>query len=168
MAPSLVSIVAFGLVLSVAAFGQVIDVPAGASIQEAIDRAPAGAVLHLPEGVVRESLRITKDITLRSDIENPDRTILEAASPEGGITITGTSSPTVVLEGLTVRGAYGYLPDGLALSAPGHVILRAVHVADCLGHGVALYGGGSHHVGGLHGLGERSLRRLRPGRSGNS
>jgi len=121
---------------------QVIDIAPGTSIQQAIDQAPAGAVLQLPAGVFSESLTITKDITLRSDLASPDRTILEAASPEGAITITGTSNPIVVLEGLTVRAAYGFLPDGIAITAPASVILRAVHVADCEGSGVALYGEG--------------------------
>ena len=132
-------LVASAVALCIPALGQIIDVPPGASLQAAIDHAPPGSVLHLPRGVIRESLTITKDITLRSDAGDPSRTILEASSPEGAVTITGTANPTVVLEGLTVRAAYGLLPDGIAVAAPARVTLRAVHVEDCLGHGVALY-----------------------------
>ena len=133
---------AWAIILCIPVAGQIIDIPPSTPLQAAIDRSPPGSVLQLPRGTIRESLVITKDITLRSDADDPGRTILEPSSPEGVVTITGTEDPTVLLEGLTVRAAYGLLPDGIAVAAPAHVTLRAVHVEDCLGHGVALYAEG--------------------------
>ncbi|MFC2099560.1 right-handed parallel beta-helix repeat-containing protein [Candidatus Bipolaricaulota bacterium] len=130
-----------GLFYSTAA-AQIIQIPEGASIQEAIDRAPPGAVLQLPAGIFSESLTITEDITLRADPASPGRTILEAASPEGAIIITGTAAPHVVLDGFTIRGAHGYVPDGIAVYVPARMFLRSVHIMDCEGSGVALYGAG--------------------------
>lgn len=134
-----VSVVLFS---SIAVIAEIIQVPSGTSIQESIDRAPAGAILQLPAGIFIESLTITKDITLRSDPASPDRTVLEAASPEGAVRITGTAKPLVILEGLTIRGAHGYVPDGIVVYVPAQVFLRSVRLSDCQGSGLAIYGEG--------------------------
>ena len=52
-----------------------VTVQPGQSIQEAIDAAPAGAVILLSEGEWEENLEITKDLTLKG--AGPGKTVIK-------------------------------------------------------------------------------------------
>ena len=65
-------------------------------LQEAIDRAPAGAVIRLSAGTLRGNLHIDKPLTL---IGVPDSTRIEG---EGNGTVITITSPYVTLKNLTI------------------------------------------------------------------
>jgi len=78
------------------------------SIQEAVDKAQAGDVIPLGEGEWTENLVIDRSITLRG--QGADSTVLRAKERDvPAIDISapeGEEAPEVLLEGLTVTGAY--------------------------------------------------------------
>lgn len=65
-------------------------------LQEAIDRAPAGAVIRLSAGTLRGNIRIAKPLTL---IGTPGSTRIEG---QGNGTVITVTSPHVTLKNLTV------------------------------------------------------------------
>ncbi|MCI2426788.1 hypothetical protein LM597_05210 [Candidatus Acetothermia bacterium] len=57
------------------------------SIQEAIDRAPEGAVIYLGEGTWQENIKITKPLTLRG--QGPEKTVIKAVEAGPLVEIEG-------------------------------------------------------------------------------
>lgn len=102
---------------------EILRVTPGASIQAAIERAPAGAVIEIERGRYRENLRIDKTLTLRG---------LDRPTISGGLqgdTIRVTAED-VVIEGLIVTDSGDSLRDqnaGIYIRPGAH---RAV-VRDC-------------------------------------
>lgn len=89
-----------------------ITVQAGASLQVALDEAPAGAVICLPAGTWTENVRVTKPITLQG--EGPDKTILRSAQLAQPVLAVGPLiEPTgpVVLIGMALTSATGNCSD---------------------------------------------------------
>jgi S1-C subfamily serine protease len=99
---------------------QVLRVPQDyPTIQAAIDAAREGAIIQISQGVYREALQITKDLTLQG--AGRDLTVLDGEGLSYGIVIDGDIQVTV--DNLTVRnfGWHGLWVTGL--SSP-HVIVR--------------------------------------------
>jgi len=105
----------------------------GQSIQAAIDAAPPGSIVCLPEGKWVESIRITKTITLRG--QGAERTVIQAhkdGAPVVWIDGKVKGEPiNVVIEGVTIvglaleerGGAKLVVPANFAVLATGYVQL---------------------------------------------
>jgi len=127
---------------------RVIIVPPDASLQAAIEAAPEGAVIQLQAEEYAENLTIEKSITLRGFADAPERVLLGPKSGGPVVTIRGNESARIVLEGFTVQGARGYLPDGVFCQASGAVVFRSLVARDCRGSGISVYGDGQVQVEG--------------------
>ena len=125
---------------------RIIIVPPDASLQAAIEAAPEGAVIQLQASEYAENLTIEKSITLRGFADAPERVLLGPKSAGPAVTVRGNESARIVLEGLTVHGARGYLPDGVFCQASGAVVFRSLVVRDCRGSGISVYGNGQVQV----------------------
>ena len=75
----LISLLLLSLPLVVAQATDVILVQTGSSIQEAIDRAPAGATIELAGGMWQENLMIDKSLSIRG--RGPGETIITGKNP---------------------------------------------------------------------------------------
>lgn len=100
--------------------------PQARAIQDAIDEAEGGAVLHLPAGRIKGSLRVDKPLTILG--AGPKRTFFVVESGRPGL-VVWTTGGTVQVQGMTFTTA----PNGRAgrgagvhLKGPGKVILRDV------------------------------------------
>ncbi|RLC69741.1 MAG: hypothetical protein DRI26_08485 [Chloroflexi bacterium] len=82
-----------------------ITVRPGQSIQKAIDRAKEGDVICLSEGTWEENLVIGKSVTLRG--AGPEKTVIRSAQRSRPVVWIEGSGIEVVLEGLTITGAWG-------------------------------------------------------------
>jgi protein-disulfide isomerase len=100
-----------------------VEVAPGKSIQEAIDAAPPGAVIQLPEGTWRENLVIDKNLVIRGQgAENT--TIVAAQVGHPVITVSPTQTASVTLEGLKITGGTGDCADpSLGTCAHGILVL---------------------------------------------
>lgn len=78
--------------------------PSGASLQEVIDHAPAGQVVHLNPGEYAGPVKIDKPITLEGDAG----AVLNGDQKTNVITV---SAPDTVIRGLTVRGSGASLEE---------------------------------------------------------
>ena len=92
---------------SLAAEGCTITLSPGESIQQAIDDAPPGAVICLEEGTWEENLVIEKSVTLRG--AGPGKTVIRSAGKTRPVVWIRGSEIEVILEGLTITGAWGGL-----------------------------------------------------------
>lgn len=134
----------------------------GESLQEAIDRAPAGAVICLPAGTWTESIRITKPVSLRG--AGPGKTKVRGAqhgqpvvwigplADDGarivlaGISFGGASGPREGAHGLRVEGAAvveiercdfsANVGSAVFLRDTAHVTIRNSTVSNNLAYGV--------------------------------
>jgi hypothetical protein len=119
---------------------RILIVPPDASLQAAIDAAPEGAVIQLQAREYAENVTIEKSITLRGFVDAPERVLLGPKSGGPIVTIRGSESARIVLEGFTVHGARSYLPDGVFCQASGAAVFRSLVVRDCRGSGISVYG----------------------------
>lgn len=80
-----------------------IQVPAGQSIQAAINAAPAGAVIEVAEGTFTETLAISKSLTLKG--AGPGKTILDGrlGVPARRPTIRVNNTSKVTITGFTIQ-----------------------------------------------------------------
>ncbi|HEC63313.1 MAG TPA: hypothetical protein ENI38_02850, partial [Candidatus Acetothermia bacterium] len=145
---------AAGLSIAVVAIGDpqagcTVWVEPGASLQAAVDAAPPGAVICLPQGSWEENLVITKSVTIRG--QGVERTRI---SGSGGtdpffisqpvIWIKGEGKPiTVIIEDLAIQGPPGSgswwgLPHGLVAQGTAWVEVRGVRVSGLPGIGIWL------------------------------
>lgn len=133
------------------------------SIQAAIDAAAPGDVVYVYPGFYRESLVITKDITLRGS--GPDRVIIQGVRPGWPVISVWTTEPgnligialeedtpiEVTLDGLQIQGAYWYssdvecavyastiCPDGVAVRGRATVTLQNLWIHDNRDNGISL------------------------------
>ena len=132
------------LVCSLSALtNSIIDIAPGESIQAAIQQAPEGAVLRLLPGTHTENLRIERGITLIGDVDAPDAVILEPRLPGPAITVSPSDSAAeVMLEGFSIRGAFGYLPDGVLYISLATLRCSHLLIESCQGSGIAISGSG--------------------------
>lgn len=102
----------------------------GASIQEAIDAAPEGAVICLGEGFWEEHITVGKSLTLRK--EGVGRPVIRPVAPHTPVVRVagpGDGEPAidVVLKGITVSGARGVNRGfGVLVEGVSHVLLEGV------------------------------------------
>jgi len=80
-----------------------IHVLPGESIQDAIDHAPEGAVIHLEEGKWQENIRITKNVTIQA----AEHSIIAGIEEGPVILIEGSEKVEVTIDSLHVTGAEG-------------------------------------------------------------
>ena len=108
---------------------EVIKLKVGDSLQEAIDRAPEGAVICLPEEIWEENIVIEKSLTLRG--ADPKRTVIKSVEENKPVVWIvkplGKSSMEVILENVALTGALG---AGLAVDGLfARVILKNLQVS---------------------------------------
>jgi len=105
-------------------------VPLGAGmLQDAIDRAPAGATLHLKKGLYRGNIRIDKPLTIRA--EEPG--VILRGSGQGAVVRIRSSH--VTLEGLTLThsGRMSHTIDAaISMDRVDHVTVRDCIIEDSL------------------------------------
>ena len=90
-----------------------VTVQPGQSIQEAIDAAPARAVIRLGEGEWEENLEITKDLTLKG--AGPGKTVIKNPRSRDTPGILIGNRAKVCIEGVTICSSEGYYdvdPEG--------------------------------------------------------
>jgi len=137
------------LVVSFVTFGQqtpscTIFVQPGDSIQEAIDRAPDGAVICLSEGTWKENIMITRSLTLRG--ASLEKTVIEGAKYGRPVLQIDSETEIIVhIEDLTVQSAKGgprecvavyplapktICPDGIAIQGNSEAFLLNLTVAN--------------------------------------
>lgn len=110
------------------------------SIQEVVERAPPGAVIHLPAGTWRENLYITKSLTLRG--KNAKATVVVGQRP-GQPVLRVSGEAMVNLSGMAIRGGHGgyggpaLSPAGVLVEGQAQVHLAGVEVAQNSGAGLA-------------------------------
>ncbi len=119
-------------VVSLIALGIPVVVPPGSSLQTAIDGAPVGAVLELGAGVYRESVVISRSVTLRGAGEP---TVIEGTRAGAVVRIHGNGI-VVRLEDLTVRGGIGWEGHGIQVEGTSIVDLAFVTVTKNLWCGI--------------------------------
>jgi parallel beta-helix repeat protein len=130
------------LAVSIGAFAQepcTLTVRPGESIQAAVDSAPEGAVICLPEGEWMEYVTIEKSLTLRG--AGSDRTTIRGKSPDGPVVRVRRPAGVVTIQDLTLTGAQGG-KFGHGLTAQDASVVR---VSGCLVsantcHGIVLLG----------------------------
>ncbi len=137
---SMALVACFGL-LATAEDAATIEVRPGESIQAAIDAASDGAMVVLFPGVYRENLRIDRAIQIAGDPTRPEDVIVEARVAGPAMMLTDTDAEhRIVLEGFTIRGAFGYLPDGILHAGTAELDCLSLIVADCQGNGISVQG----------------------------
>ncbi len=139
-----VAVLLTGLAGSVQAEGNAIEVAPGESIQSALLHAEEGATVHLLPGIHRENLRIESGVSLVGDPDQPETVILEALMAGPVIMISGSDAEQeVMIEGMTIRGASGYLPDGILYFAAASVHFSALIIENCQANGITVAGNGA-------------------------
>jgi len=115
-----------------------ITVQPGGSIQAAIDSAPEGAVVYLPEGEWTEYVTIEKSLTLRG--AGADRTRIRGKSSDGPVVRVRKPAGTAAIEDLTLTGGQGgKFGFGLAvLDTSVARVSRCVISANAI-HGIVLF-----------------------------
>jgi nitrous oxidase accessory protein len=81
-------LLAFLILASISFIGAAAEifVQPGNSIQNSINNADSGDVIIVKPGTYTENVRITKDnLTIKSESENPDDTIIKAKSPSAHV-----------------------------------------------------------------------------------
>ena len=99
------------------------------TIQAAVDAAPAGATVTVPPGVYRESVRITKPLTLVG--AGAGQAIIDGRDPAGNLvraTWLYVSANDVTVRGFTMRYANGTYATGSVENAVG---VQRFRLADC-------------------------------------
>ncbi len=112
-----------------------IAVDAGESIQEAIDAAPAGAVICLGAGTWRENLVIGKALTLRGAGAEAT-TIQGLVAGEHVLSIASHTEIQVTIKELTVTGAHGTWAYGIRLARRAQCTIEDVFVERNVSNGV--------------------------------
>ena len=90
-----------------------IEVGIRESIQEAIDRAPAGGVVYLDPGIYREAIMIDKSISLMARPATEDASselgsvVIQGSLWGSAITVDSANPITVSIEGIELRGNVG-------------------------------------------------------------
>jgi nitrous oxidase accessory protein NosD len=103
--------------------GTPIVVPEGGSIQDAVDRAPSGAVVVLADGSFNENVVIGKSLTVRGpEIGEAEWT---GAAPGPVVRVSGESI-SVRIEEVTIRDARGHGGHGIAIEGTVLVVLQDV------------------------------------------
>jgi len=122
-------------------WGLELYVSPGESIQAAIDAARAGAIIHIAPGVYRESLEITKSLTIDGigwadlwvgpdfDLDDWDAhsTVVQPTAQQMGIRIASDEPIEVVLSTLVVDQA----STGFAVEGQATVSIQQCGIADC-------------------------------------
>jgi hypothetical protein len=115
----------------------------GGSIQEAIDAAPAGAVLDICAGTYSERLLINgKSLTLRGT-DGATTTIIDAGGLGPALIVRNTPSPGVVVRGLTLRNGMNSNAGGGLRCSDSALVVNASVIADSEADG----GGGLYATG---------------------
>lgn len=130
-------------VLAAPAFGDVIEVEPGASIQAALRAATEGTVIRLLPGVHRENLQITGSAYLLGDSEHPEDVVLEGRIGPVVMISGGTATDSVSIEGVTIRGGSGYLPDGILHVGVSSLDCHTVIFEECERNGLSASGQGA-------------------------
>jgi len=127
--------------------GITIEVAPGESIQSALQRAEDGDTVQLLPGVHSQNLRIASSVSLIGDPLQPETVILEARMAGPVIMLQGSDAEQeVLIEGMTIRGASGYTPDGILDLTPASVHLSALIIEDCQANGITVAGGGETSI----------------------
>ncbi len=121
-----------------------IELGPGQSIQTAIQQASEGAVIRLLPGTYRGNLQVAKGIHLIGDLDHPGDVILEGRTAGPVIMVSGSDAAgEASFQGLTLRGASGYLPDGILDVAAYEVRCVGLVIEDCAGNGITAAGPGA-------------------------
>lgn len=132
------------LVLSPAvAAAQVLSVPAMyATIQEAIDAAPDGALISVAPGVYPENIDFGgKDVTVQG--AGPD-SVIDGGDAGSVVRFVGGEGPLAVLDSFTIRGGLAATGGGIEIRDSSPTILRNVIVGNrATSVGSGIYVGGS-------------------------
>ncbi len=129
-------------------FGDVIEVEPGASIQAALRAATEETIIRLLPGVHRENLQIAGSAHLLGDPEHPADIILAGRIGPVVMISGGTAADFVAIEGVTICGGSGYLPDGILHTAASALDCRAVVFEGCERNGLSAWGPGLVTVNG--------------------
>ncbi len=112
-----------------------ITVLPGESIQTALNRAPEGALVRLSAGVWEENITIRKSLSLVG--AGPEQTMLTGRA-EGFpvVSVMGTGTIEVQIEGLTVSEARGEYVHGIQIAGRAHARMVDLEVRDHPGSGI--------------------------------
>ncbi|MHB8102255.1 MAG: right-handed parallel beta-helix repeat-containing protein [Methanosarcina sp.] len=111
-------LLAFLILASISFIGAAAEifVQPGNSIQNSINNADSGDIIIVKPGTYTENVRITKDnLTIKSESENPDDTIIKAKSPSAHVFFL--QADNVKIKGLKISGARRYGYAGICLSS---------------------------------------------------
>ena len=111
-------LLAFLILASISFIGTAAEifVQPGNSIQTAVNNAVSGDVIIVKPGTYTENVRITTDnLTIKSESENPDDTIIKAKSPSTHVFFL--QADNVKIKGLKISGARRYGYAGICLSS---------------------------------------------------
>src|SRR5665647_203821 len=111
-------LLAFLILASISFIGAAAEifVQPGNSIQNSINNADSGDVIIVKPGTYTENVRITTDnLTIKSESENPDDTIIKAKSPSAHVFFL--QADNVKIKGLKISGALRYGYAGICLSS---------------------------------------------------
>ena len=111
-------LLAFLILASISFIGAAAEifVQPGNSIQNSINNADSGDVIIVKPGTYTENVRITTDnLTIKSESENPDDTIIKAKSPSAHVFFL--QADNVKIKGLKISGARRYGYAGICLSS---------------------------------------------------
>ncbi len=135
------------LIVSLVAHAELIEIQPGQSIQTALRTASDQATLRLLPGVHTENVHISRSVRLVGDLDAPDSVILESRMAGPVITITDAdSNQQIMLEGMTVRGASGFLPDGILHLGAASVTCKKLIIENCRGNGISVGSDGQMHI----------------------
>jgi hypothetical protein len=117
------------------ALAVVVSVPGTyATVQEAVQNAPDGAVIEIAPGTYPEQVSfdgLTRSLTVRGTGADPSQVVLEGGGTRRPVVRVVDITGSLMLENLTIRGGHGgdYLPGGLLL-ANSRLLMTNVVVED--------------------------------------
>jgi Right handed beta helix region len=130
--------------LTLQVHADIVEILPGQSIQAALRQASENTTIKLLPGIHRENLRIEKGIHLLGDVDHPESVILEGGMAGPVIMISGSDAEQQTLvEGMTIRSASGFLPDGILYLAAASIQCSKLIIESCQGNGITVAGSGS-------------------------
>jgi parallel beta-helix repeat protein len=146
MASAAVGIAAFAVFLlpSAAAYGATVNVSPGQSIQAAVNRAAPGSTVHVAAGTYRESVEVTKSLTIVGDGQGATILLPPTSPPRGQSPFCFNPATPSSINGMCIHGTLD--KNGNVVTPVANVRVSGFTVKNFGSTGVVFFGAASPHV----------------------